>query len=377
MAEKRAGKANSSKGIKKVKKSATLKNDPIKKTKKNIKVVSKTLNYTLCIPTSILANCRNLEQITYTVYQIAKTATIFNVGEVVVLDLGDDKRKTRNKDALSDAMLIASLLQYFVTPPYLLNTVFKKQYGKYFKEAANLPRLSSLPFMRYLEQDNGRYREGLAIRMTKPGTNGSESNKKSKEFKQTKYINIGKAEALELKAQLVPVNVRVTVDIVEGRVVSPEEAYGDFVGANASYGYHVRVAKTFGSIFTECAFPEGYSQAIWINSGDYYYNEKLKKYHKMETKLPYLDKIIKQEPESMEGEDQNTQQEKKLANVLIVCGKWDHMKQSFEKSKDQFEGCDSPHQFFDAQMELPGTTPQGNITIQDSCMISLSIISTL
>lgn len=375
MAEKRANQVASTKGIKKIKKSATPNNVPIKKLKKNIKVVSKTLNYTLCIPTSILSNCHNLEQITYTVYQIAKAATIFNVGEVVVLDLGDDKRKTRNKDSLSDAMLIASLLQYFVTPPYLVNTVFKKQYRKYFKEAGNLPRLSSLPFMRYLEQDNGRYREGLAIRMTKPRAH--EGKKKAKEFKQTKFINIGKEQALELKAQLVPVNVRVTVDIVERRVVSPEEAYGDFVGANASYGYHVRVAKTFGSIFTECAFPEGYSQAIWINSGDYYYNEKLKKYHKMETKLPYLDKIIKQEPTSIEGENQNTQQEKKLANVLIVCGKWDHMKQSFEKSKDQFEGCDSPHQFFDAQIELPGTAPQGNITIQDSCMISLSIISTL
>lgn len=373
MNENRSGKQPPKIGVKK----PTVKPKKQTKLKKNIKIPSKTVNYTLCIPTSVLSNCKNLDQITYTVYQIAKTATIFNVGEIVVLDLGDDKIRSKackNKETLSDSMLIASLLQYFVTPPYLVNTIFKKQYRSYYKEAAKLPRLTSLPFMRFLDDDKGRYREGLAIRMERPGSDESRS-KKVKEFKQTKYVSIGKSDALELKTQLVPVNVRVTVDTLEKKVVSPEEAYGDFVGAKASYGYHVRVAKTFGSIFTECSFQQGYSQAIYVNSGDYYYNEKLNKYNKLETKLPYVQKIIRQA--AVPAADSTTTSAPEPSNILIVCGKWDHIKESFEKSRAQFEGCEGPHQFFDGQLELPGSAPQGNIPIQDSCMISLSIISTL
>lgn len=364
MHPKRVNKSKAERSSKKPRKDAPA----VSKLKKTIKVPSKTVNYTLCIPTTILANCRNLEQITYTIYQVAKAATIFNVGEIVILNLAEKNEKQVKRDnSLSDAMLIASLLQYFVTPPYLVNTVFKKQYRRYFQEASKLPRLSSLPFMRHLEQDQGRYREGLAIRMSKPGA--AAPKKKGKEFKQTKYINIGKPEPLELKTQLVPVDVRVTVDTVEQRVVSPEEAYGDFVGAKAAYGYHVRIAKTFGSVFTECAQPNGYSQAIWVNSGDYYYNEQLKKYRKVETKLPYVTQIVKPESDGAAGAVVTP------ANLLLVCGKWDHISDSFQKSKDLFEGCEGAHQFFDGQLELPGAVPQGNVSIPDSCMISLSLIA--
>ncbi|QLL30210.1 hypothetical protein HG536_0A00270 [Torulaspora globosa] len=363
MPPKRVSKPDADRTSKKARNAAS----QISKLKKTIKVLSKTVNYSLCIPTTILANCRNLEQITSAVYQVAKAATIFNVGEIVILDLGQKgNRETKHQNSLSDAMLIASLLQYFVTPPYLVNTVFKKQYRRYFKEASKLPRLSSLPFMRHLGQDRGRYREGLAIRMSKPGS-GSTA-KKGKEFKQTKYISIGKAEPLELKAQLVPVNVRVTVDTVEHRVVSPQEAYGDFVGAQASYGYHVRVAKSFGSVFTECALPNGYSQAIWANSGDYYYSDQLTKHRKVETKLPYVARIVRPDDDRASAPP---------ANVLLVCGRWDHINASFQQSKHQFDGCDGAHQFFDGQLRLPGSAPQGLVPIQDCCMISLALVATL
>lgn len=332
----------------------------IRKPKRSIKVSTKTINYCICIPTSILDNCKNLEQITYTAYQIAKSATIFNVGEIVILDLEKEKEKTNatNSDRLSRSVLLASLLQYFVTPPYLVKSVFKQQYRNCFKFAATLPRLAALPFMRHIEEDQGRYREGLSIRMSKPNENSK------KEFKQTKFINVGKAEPLELKAQLVPTNVRVTVDTIEGKVVSPIEAYGDFVGAQASYGYQVRIAKTFGDLFTQCSYKDGYSQAVWINSGDYFYNESTKKYHKIESNVACINKVI---TGTKEGEP---------TNILLCYGKWDHIAKSFKESQDQFEGCDGAHQFFDGQIELPGTAPQGNITIQDSVMISLSVIQT-
>ncbi|CCE61638.1 hypothetical protein TPHA_0A05640 [Tetrapisispora phaffii CBS 4417] len=359
----------------------------LKKPTKSLKVSSKNLNYSICIPTSITDDCKNLEQTTNVIYHIAKTATIFNVGEVIILDLGKETpievtedikgTKGETKKRLSRPMLIATLLQYFVTPPYLVNTVFKKDYHKYFKYACKLPRLSVLPFMRYYEEDKGRFREGLAVRMSKPeATNSNQSNsKKAKEFKQTKYINIGKSECLELKSQLVPVNVRVTVDTVEKRVVAPQEAYGDYVGAQSSFGYHVRVCKKFGSVFTESAFPEGYSQAIWCNSGDYYYNEKLKKNDSIENELPRIQSIVKSEKKTSENGDETPAAQ--MSNLLVLYGKWKHILESFEASKEMFEGCSGPHEFFDGQLELPGAAPRGMIPISDCCTISLTLLSTM
>ncbi|CAB4253039.1 similar to Saccharomyces cerevisiae YGR283C Protein of unknown function [Maudiozyma barnettii] len=350
------------------KKKNTKKTHILVKPKKTLRVDTKILNHSICVPTTILKNCTNLDQITHIVYQIAKAATIFNVGELVILELGDRKTKQNSDDKqrLSDSMLIASLLQYFVTPPYLVKSVFKKQYMKYFVAAEKLPRLTALPFMRHYNEDEGRYREGLAVRMENP------SNKSTKEYKQTKYINIGKDELLSLKTQLVPTNVRVTVDAVERKVVSPVEAYGDFVGAQSSFGYHVRVTKNFGSIFTDCSFPNGYSQCIWANSGDFFYDEQEKKYSKVETKVPRITKIVK--PETNENDSSTTTQP---ANLLIVFGKWYDIKKSFDESKDQFEGCDGAHQFFDGQIEMPGASPQGNICIEDSCMITLSVLDAM
>lgn len=72
------------------------------------------------------------------------------------------------KKKISTAKLILALLQYFVTPPYLRNTVFNEKFRPYLTAASKLPRLSTLPFTRYQKQDHGRYREGLTIKMQKP-----------------------------------------------------------------------------------------------------------------------------------------------------------------------------------------------------------------
>ena len=372
---------------------------PTKPTK-SIKVRSKQIDYSLCIPTSILDNCRNLDQITHVVYQIAKAATLFNVAEIVVLDIPplnkgskdsspDSKTpidtRGKKKQRLDDSFLISTLLQFFVTPPYLVRSVFKRQYHHYLKIAERLPRLSALPFMRYYNENNNRYREGLAVRMSKPDQpNASTQTKPKKEFKQTKYINIGKSEYLELKAQLVPYNVRVTVDTVERRVVSPTEAYGDYVGAKSAYGYRVRIAHSFGDVFMESSFKDGYMQCLYVNSGDFYFDETLKKYRKLETGVPRVTQLVMPTPPpesnhsgTVESTTATATSPAAAAPILLVFGKWDHLKRSFEKSREQFEGCDGPHQLFDGQLELPGAVPQGNVPIEDACMIGLSLMDSL
>lgn len=410
MAEKRSGSSKFGTG-KRAKKSvdASLKKKqlkPVKRIKKVVKLNTKTVNYSICIPTSVLDNCKNLEQITYTLYQIARTACIFNVAEIVILETeaettrvsgqskeskrskkpvaakikfdddagaanpteGTVEKKEPTKKRLSTSMLIATILQYFVTPPYLTNSVFKKDYAKYFTYAKQLPRISTLPFMRYYKENEGRYREGLAIRMGKPGDRG----KSKKSFDQTKYINIGAAKNLELKGQLVPVNVRVTVDTVENKVVSPEEAYGDYVGAKSSFGYHVRIAKTFADLFASSPFPQGYTQTVWINSGDFYYDPTAKKSVKIETKIPLIEKVVKPSHEEL---SQDSAAAVPAANLLSVFGKWSHISSSFQSCKDQFEGASGAFQFFDGQLDLPGASPQGQMRIEDGCTIALTSLA--
>ncbi|SCU79505.1 LADA_0B01134g1_1 [Lachancea dasiensis] len=383
----RVGATNSkNKNVKKPKLEKQQKPGPkqVKRPKKTIKILSKNINYSLCVPVSILDNCKNLEQVTNVVYQVAKAAIFFNAGEIVILDLkrsqdkagtpgNDEKNATKRASFnLSPSLLIASLLQFFVTPPYLAKSVFKKQYSQCLQVASKLPRISALPFMRYTNDDKGRYREGLAVTMNKPGQPGTKAGTKKKAYDQTKYVNVGQSELIELRGQLVPANVRVTVDIVECKVVSPTEAYGDYVGAQASFGYQVRVAQNFGDIFTQSAFPDGYSQCVWVNSGDYYFNAELRKNVKLSTKIPPIQKILKPTPEEIESGEAD-----KPANLMIVFGKWDHLSQSFQQCSDMFEDCDGAHQFFDGQLQLPGSVPEANIGIQDSCMIALAMLSSL
>ncbi|AMD21973.1 HFR118Wp [Eremothecium sinecaudum] len=380
---------------------------PPKAVKKILKLTSKTVNYTLCIPTSILDNCSNLEQITHTIYQVAKSATLFNAWEIIVLDLGDSLEKQHKGDLegkkapqkkikfnepaasvaltastdkaaasssssstrkkLTRAMLIATLLQYFVTPPYLISSVFKKKYAGYFKVAAKLPRLSALPFMRHLSDDKGRYREGLSVRMKKPTTINCSTSKTSKmqkkPYEKTSYINIGKGEYLELKGQMVPVNVRVTVDTVSRRVVSPTEAYGDYVGVNASYGYHVRVAPTFPDVFTQCGHSEGYTQAIWVNSGDFFHEE-----NRSSIKIPRIERIIR-------PTDEELADGAAPSNVLLFFGKLKHLQHKFNESAEQFDGAQGVQSFFDGQLDLPGSCPEGYVCIEDSCLIALTCLN--
>ncbi|SCV02442.1 LAME_0H00628g1_1 [Lachancea meyersii CBS 8951] len=362
-----------------VRKSQTVKNSDskqVKRPKKTLKIMSKSVNYSLCIPVSIIDNCKNLEQITHVVYQVAKSAVLFNAGEIVVLNLGRDSDKSSaiggGSQKLSPSLLIASLLQFFVTPPYLVKSVFKKDYQRCLQIASKLPRISALPFMRYSNDDQGRYREGLAVTMDKPGQRSSKTGSKQKAYDQTKYVNVGKKEMVELRGQLVPANVRVTVDIVERKVVSPTEAYGDFVGAQASFGYHVRVARNFGDIFMKSALPEGYTQTVWVNSGDFYFNSEVPKNVKLGIKIPRIEKVLKPTVEEIASGEAE-----KPANMMVVFGKWDHLSQSFKQCSDMFEQCEGAHQFFDGQLQLPGAVPEANLAIHDGCMIALTLLSSL
>lgn len=333
------------------------------------------IQYSLCVPTSVISrsNARNLQQATAVLYQIAKAASIYNVSEIVVMDTlreveepvrleaakSDNSKKIKfddidegTKDASAkdktdqvseDAMIIATILQYFVTPPYLNKTIFKKQFHKNFIYAKNFPKLTTLPFMS--DDVSSVYREGLTVTMGKI-SKPLHKSKKHQPLKNTKFVNIGHDNYLELQGQQVPVNVRVTVNTETKKVVSPIEAYKEQVGAKSSYGYHVRIAKTFSSVFTESSFPEGYTKSLWVNSGDYFHHTK--------TKLPA------HKPE-LTGKEQN---------ILLIVSKWTDIEESFKNDAKNLEGVSKAQEFFDGQVSIPSGT-----RIEDGALIALTKLS--
>jgi predicted SPOUT superfamily RNA methylase MTH1 len=332
------------------------------------------VNYTLCIPTSIIApsNAKNLQQATAILYQIAKAASIYNVAEIVIMDtlkeieqpidisevdsstgkkkikFDDIEAKESKNDQVKNevteqAMIIASILQYFVTPPYLTKTIFKQRFFHNFQYAKNFPTLTTLPFMN--EKVDSKYREGLTVQMGKIHKPQGLAKKKSQPLRNTKYVNIGYDKYLELSGQSVPTNVRVTVDTESKKVVSPLEAYNNQVGAKSSYGYHVRIAKSFTAVFTESSYPEGYSQSIWINSADYFHNS--------DVTLPKF-KISKSND----------------LNLLLVVSKWSDIEFSFNQDKKNLDGVESAREFFDGEIEIPSGT-----RIEDGAMIALTKVS--
>lgn len=364
---------------------------PERATKKPSKTMPPT-QYALCVPSSIisLANARNLEQITQVAYQIAKSATLYNVAEVVVLDipspevkeqqlekeagkmvlLGSDIGGKKIKFNFSDneivkpteepkeaktapqsvndesqnaynSLLFATLLQFFITPPYLVKATFaESQFNTKFKYARSLPKLSSLPFMsnNNVGQD---FREGLTVPKKTPKI--TKKNKKVSALKKlsvTKYVCVGEEEPLEL-AQDVPVNVRVTVDVKNKKIVSPLQAYG-VAGNKSSFGYLVRFAKSFSSIFTESSFPEGYTSSIYVDGDNYYGNGS-------ETSLPAAGA------------------QEKGGRVLLVVGNMRDLEYSFDQDKANLEGVETVLSMFDAKMEVPA-----GARIEDAALIALA-----
>lgn len=385
---------------------------PEKSTKKPSKSPSET-KYSLCIPSSIISstNAYNLEQITYISYQIAKIATIYNISEIVILDiptneiklfqfekdqakkieLGSAKGGKKIRFNISDeeilnstktnksstetksnesnelinekiklnennSLLFASLLQFFITPPYLIKSVFaNNKYKDKFKYASKLPKLSTLPFMNNnnVHQD---FKEGLTIAKASPKPTSSSSSKlkkgnKKKLLSVTKYVNIGESEPLEL-SQDIPVNVRVTVDIKNKKIVSPLTAYGT-MGNKSSFGYFVRIAKTFSSTFTESSFNDGYTSSIYIKADDYFNNDDKKSIENNKINDVDLSQI------NVKG-----------GQVLLVLGNLKDLEYSFKQDKSNLAEVENVLQMFDGELKIPN-----GVKIEDAALIALTKVN--
>lgn len=352
---------------------------PDKPCKQPIKTMGK-LNVAICIPLTAISgsNARNLEQVTHIVYQIARACTIFNVVEIVVLDV-PEPRSTAQESLLGqggkkktfdfadeditpeqthapqyslEAILLSQMLQFFVTPPYLVKSLFNqspvattRNVAKQLGYAAKLPKISTLPFMgnNKVYRD---YKEGLSIAKETPRTAGKSG--KGKKLTVTRYVNIGEREPLELiQSQLVPVNARVTVDLKNRKVVSPQTAYG-IQGALGRFGYHVRVCKRFTSVFTESAVgDEGYTLCVYVSSQDFQGNDQ-------------------QTSAVQNMEEYKLENSKEEGTVLLMFGKYSDLSRSFDLDKGEL-GLENAAEMFDSRLKIPT-----GMRTEDAALVALA-----
>lgn len=338
----------------------------------------------ICILSNLISgkNARNLEQITNIAYQIAKAATIYTIGEIIVLDVPEQQEVEKTDDVVAvgngklkfnfedeakpaevqekpatledNAYLLATLLQYFVTPPYLVKTVFgltgHKDILQKFKYAAKLPKITTLPFMGNNEVYKD-FKEGITIpKETAKVYNKAKGKKVKSEHKisVTRYVNIGEAQPLELQIKReVPVNSRVTVDVKNKTIVPPETAYG-VAGNKSSFGYYIRMCKKISNVFAESSVEEGYSLSLYVNCDDYYnHNEKDVDYKK----IPAV-------------QDLNDEQKK---HALMFFGNYKDLQRCFEKEKADLEGVESVGEMFDGRVEVPA-----GLRVEDAVLIGLT-----
>lgn len=342
---------------------------------------------TLCVPSSVISesNARNLEQITSIAYQIARAATTFGVAEIVVLNIPDveyiaakkerhatksmvtssgganikisfsdadgdvdaeynktgeqsridDKLKLRNDN---NGLLLSTLLQYFVTPPYLVKDLFKdSDYRQKFKYAKKLPKLSTLPFMND-DTKSGEFKEGLSVPKHSPRVLKRKGRTSAlKKLQVTKFVNVGQSSPITLKGAEIPVHVRVTIDIKNLKIVSPQMAYGQ-AGLKASFGYFVRYAKSLSSVFTELPLSDGYSESLLIRANEFFAVEEIQLH-------------------SVCGP--------RTGQVLLVAAGLRDLKKAFED--EAIAGVEQVTDMFDGQIEVPK-----RLRIEDAVMIGLT-----
>ena len=158
----------------------------------------------MAVPGSMIENTQNLEFATFVAGQVARTAAIYNVDEVVVID---DTPQRKDGTVGSGAAFLARILQYLETPQYLRKSLIPMHPD--LRLAGLLPPLDAPHHMRATEWKP--YREGLVMQSRA----GSGS-----------YIDIGLDRTAYVQQQL-PQNQRVTLYVGDNPRVQFMQDFGE------------------------------------------------------------------------------------------------------------------------------------------------------
>ena len=192
----------------------------------------------MALPGSILDNAQSAELRTYLAGQVARALAVFNIDEVIVFN--DDN----NQGGGGNSQLI-NILKFLECPQYLRKDFFPIHND--LKYAGVLNPTDMPHHLRAFEESI--YREGIV--------------RKTDQDSSVAYIGLKKECELD---QTVETGLRVTVKVlsedkrvIKGQVVKPSiprEVSGLY------WGYTVRSADNFSSIFTKSPFQGGYDLSI-------------------------------------------------------------------------------------------------------------------
>ena len=205
----------------------------------------------IALPGSILASVPSDELKTYVVGQVARAAAIFNINELIIFNESSNPHSTTARDINS---MFVSVLQYLETPQYLRKLLFPKH-----TDLQHVGILHPLNCPHHMKQDEwSEYREGVVL------------DRPSKKKKQVgSYVNVGLTKDARVDMCLQP-GVRVTVKLQDlevsrdehkhyrGSVVSPLEPSD----RGTYWGYAVRYAESFSSVFSESSYSQQYDLII-------------------------------------------------------------------------------------------------------------------
>ncbi|XP_065919026.1 putative methyltransferase C9orf114 isoform X2 [Dysidea avara] len=209
----------------------------------------RTYTVSIALPGSIIDNAQSAELKTYLAGQIARAAAVFNVDEIIVFNESIQSQGVSNSTNCN--LFLARILQYLETPQYLRKQIFPKHSDLQY---AGL--LNPLDAPHHLRQDEvSEYREGIVL--DRPVKSGCGS-----------FVNAGLKKEVQIDKCIKP-NVRVTIQLVPNTKTNPKYLTGKVVSPNAPrtdagiyWGYTVRLANTFGAVFTESSYKDGYDLTI-------------------------------------------------------------------------------------------------------------------
>jgi predicted SPOUT superfamily RNA methylase MTH1 len=182
----------------------------------------------IAIPASVISDTPHLREKTSKIGLIGRAAAIFKVDEIIVYP--DNLAKGKQK---SEAILIATLLEYMETPQYLRKRLFKLDPRLRFAGILPPLRTPHHPLTRKIEDLKvGEYREGVALSRTKEGV----------------LVDIGVEHPALLRETQWALGKRLTVQIVKtGEHVEVQTLSKD--GISDYWGYAVTVENhSFGKL---------------------------------------------------------------------------------------------------------------------------------
>ena len=219
----------------------------------------KSTTLSIAVPASIVLNSQSPELQTYLVGQIARSASVFRIDEIVVInDCESSSDKSKMKGKQRDVInFFVKNLEYLETPQYLRKALFPVM-----PELQYTGLMNPLDAPHHLRQDEpSPYREGVVI--DRPVREGKGS-----------WVNIGLRKDCQINVRL-EVGTRITVKLDDsytdpsikfynGTVVSqlePKQVLGKY------WGYTVRISDSLSDALYSCPFA-GKSYDLLIGTSD-------------------------------------------------------------------------------------------------------------